>query len=290
MTRPMITAALITLNEAANLTSLLPALDWVDEIVLVDSGSTDETLSVAERYGCRVSVHAMDTFAQQRNRALELARGDWVLSIDADERPTAGLVQEIRRTLSTTRSAAFRIPIRSTIFGRRFRRSGTQDDRPIRLFRRESARWDGDVHEVLQVRGRVGRMHEALEHHTLPDLDAFLHKMHRYTWLEAHARVAAGRAPARGAIWWAPLREVFRRLIWKQGFLDGLQGWSFCLLSGLSEWVLAERHRRLWQAGHEASTPRRAVSSWVSLPASSDSVLEEKLSTVASLVASECRS
>lgn len=260
MTRPTITAALITLNEEHNLATLLPALAWVDEIVLVDSGSTDETVRLARRHGCRVSEHPLDSFARQRNRALTMARGDWVLSIDADERPTAALVEEIERTVSTTRSAAFRIPIKSTIFGRRFHRSGTQDDRPIRLFRRASARWNGEVHEVLEVEGRVGQLRGALEHHTLPDLDAFLHKMHRYTWLEAQARVAAGRAPNRLAAWWAPLREVVRRLIWKQGFLDGQQGWAFCFLSGLSEWVLAERHRRLWQAAHTSSTPQLVVS------------------------------
>jgi hypothetical protein len=246
--RPTITAAIIAANEARNLEDLLPRLDWVDEIVVVDGGSSDRTARVARSHGARVRWRPFDTFAGQRNAALQSAAGDWVFSIDADERPTPGLGREIRRRIAGARHAAFRVPIRSSIFGRRLRFCGTQDDRPIRLFRRQTARWVGEVHEVLRVSGRVGRLRHGLEHRTIPDLHAFLSKMHRYTALEAHQRVAAGRAPRRRQRWTAPAREVLRRLVWKQGLLDGPAGWAFCLLSGLSEWVLASRHRRLWLA------------------------------------------
>ena len=158
-----------------------------------------------------------------------MAGGDWVFSIDADERPTPGMEVEIRHRIAVPDHVAFRVPIRSTIFGRAFRRSGTQDDRPIRLFRRREARWTGDVHETLRAPGRVGRLTRGLEHRTLADRGAFQEKMDRYTALEAQARVAAGRAPRRLDGWIAPAREVFRRLIWKQGFLDGPAGWRFCL-------------------------------------------------------------
>ena len=156
--RPTITAAIIAMNEERNLVELLPRLDWVDEIVVVDGGSSDATASVARLYGCRLLFRRFDTFARQRNHALELSTGDWVLSIDADERPTPRLAAEIRRQVARNRHAGFRIPIRSSIFGRRLRRSGTQDDCPVRLFRRQAARWVGDVHEVLRVSGGVGRL------------------------------------------------------------------------------------------------------------------------------------
>jgi hypothetical protein len=94
----------------------------------------------------------------------------------------------------------------------------------------------------------VGRLDAWLEHDTLPDLHAFLVKMERYTTLEARARVAAGRAPRGRDRWLAPSREIFRRLVWKQGVLDGPAGWAFSLLSGLSEWVLADKHRQCWEA------------------------------------------
>lgn len=261
-TRVPITAAIIARNEAANLRELLPRLDWVDEIVLVDGGSQDGTAAVARAHGCRVFRRRLDTFAAQRNFALERATGPWVLSIDADERPTPRLVREIRRRVAEGRRAAFHVPIRSTIFGRPFRRSGTQDDRPVRLFRRDAARWQGHVHEVLCVRGRVGRLDSWLEHRTIPDLAAFWAKVDRYTGLEAAARVEAGQKPGKLEPWLGPPREVFRRLIWKGGLLDGPQGWAFCVLSGASEWVLARRHRELWAEMARLQGSRSSVPSF----------------------------
>jgi glycosyltransferase involved in cell wall biosynthesis len=256
--RPTITAALITLDEQRNLAELLPALDWVDQIVVVDGGSRDATLSVARQHGCCVASRRFDSYARQRNHALGLATGDWVLSIDADERPTPRLVAEIRRRLAQSRAEAFRVPIRSWVFGRRLRLSGTQDDCPLRLFRRHAGRWLGDVHEVLQVSGRVGRLHNWLTHDTTPDLATFLAKMHRYARLEASWRVAVGRRPARHDTWIVPAGEILRRLIYKQGLWDGPAGWAFCFLSGLSEWVLAREHHRIPDAvAHEASANSR---------------------------------
>jgi len=243
--RPTISVAMITLNEGRNLAELLPRLDWADECVVVDSGSDDDTLQIARSHGCRVVSRPLVSFAQQRNQAIQLATGDWVFSIDADERPTPQLVAEIHRRIKQPRARAFRLPIRSSIFGRPVRRSGTQDDCPIRLFRRGAAQWVGQVHEVLQVTGRVERLQNWLTHRTSPDLETFLIKMHRYIRLQAKARVQAGRRPTWRDTWLAPPREVFRRLIYKRGLLDGPAGWAFCLLSGLSEWVLAREHGRI---------------------------------------------
>ena len=140
MTRPTLTAAVITLNEAKKLPGLLGRLDWVDQIVVVDGGSTDDTVEIARSFGCAVHHRPFDAFARQRNHALGLAAGDWVLSVDADERPTPRLAAEIRRRIGRCRQNGFRVPIRSTIFGRPLRWSGTQHDLPVRLVRRGSAR------------------------------------------------------------------------------------------------------------------------------------------------------
>jgi glycosyltransferase involved in cell wall biosynthesis len=246
---PRITAAIITLNEERMLPDLLASLQWVDEIVLVDGGSRDRTVELAAAAGCRVVEHPFDNYAAQRNRALEHAASEWILSIDADERPTPRLIEEIRATLCEPRHDAYRIPIRSRIFGRQMRYCGTQDDRPIRLFR-QHLRWAGDVHEVLAVAGRAGRLRGWLEHETLPDLPAFLRKMQRYTSLEAGQRLRSGQAPRGRDLWLAPAVEIGRRLVWKKGCLDGPEGWAFCLLSGVSQWVLARKHQQLWKGAH----------------------------------------
>lgn len=250
---PTISVIVIALDEERNLPGLLAQLGWADELIVVDGGSYDNTAVVARAGGARVFERPFDDFACQQNFALSQARGDWVLSIDADERLTPAMIAEIRSRVADQRFDAYRVRIRSTIFGRRFRFSGTQDDRQVRLVRRGAARWVGEVHETLEVTGLVGQLWSWMDHDPLPDLAAFLAKMHRYTTLAAAARVAAGQPPRRRDAWFAPAREVFRRLLWKQGLFDGPEGWMFCLLSGLSEWVLADEHRRQWEKVHRVN-------------------------------------
>jgi glycosyltransferase involved in cell wall biosynthesis len=252
MKRPSLSVIVIALNEERNLPGLLDRLGFADEVVLVDGGSTDRTVAIARSYGAAVEVRSFDTFAQQQNFALSLARGAWVLSLDADERPTEAMIAEVSRRIVDDHYDAYRVRVRSTIFGRRLRFCGTQDDRQVRLARRSLVRWQGAVHETLECRGRVGQLRAWVDHDPLPDLAAFLTKMHRYTTLEAEARVIRGKPPRRRDVWLAPPREVLRRLVWKQGWWDGPRGWAFCLLSGLSEWVLARKHGRLWTDANAA--------------------------------------
>jgi glycosyltransferase involved in cell wall biosynthesis len=254
---PSITVATIVLDEARNLPGWLAATAWADERLIVDGGSRDDSVRLARRAGVRIVERSFDNFAAQRNSALQHATGDWVLFVDADERPTRSLVAELRRRLPDCRQDAFRVRIRSAIFGRPFRFSGTQDDRPLRLVRRGAGRWVGEVHEVLHVAGPKGEL-GWLEHTTIPDLSTMLAKIHRYTQLAAAARVARDRRPRRIGRPLAAAREVFRRLLWKQGWLDGPEGWAFCLLSGVSEWVLETQHRRLWRAAQTQAARHRA--------------------------------
>jgi glycosyltransferase involved in cell wall biosynthesis len=240
-----LSAVVIALDEERNLPGLLHSLDWVDEVVVVDGGSRDRTVEIAQSAGAVTEVRKFDNYAAQRNFASQLARGRWILSIDADERPSPGFGREVWRRVGSREAAAWRVPIRSQIFGRTFRYSGTQNDRPVRLFDRDKARWVGAVHERLLVEGQIGAFDSHLEHETIPNLAAFLAKMHRYTSLDA----AAGelRRPPVHQPWTAPAREVARRLLVKHGWLDGPEGWAFCLLSGLSAWVEVDKRRRMWR-------------------------------------------
>lgn len=249
---PRISLAVLTYNAAATLPALLAATTWAAERVFVDSGSTDETTSLVRTAGGAVYERALDNFAAQRNYALSACNGDWVLMLDADEVPTPAFVRELQTRLANCRENAFRVRICSRIFGRQFRFSGTQDDRPVRLVRRGAGEWAGAVHETWKVRGPIGRLQSRIEHVTLPDLQTYLTKVNRYATLAARERVAAGRAPRSSDRYLAPAREFFRRFCWKLGVLDGMHGWAFCALSGLAEWVLAEKHRRYWQDSQDA--------------------------------------
>lgn len=253
-TRPTITVAIIALDEESHLGELLPRLAWADEVVIVDGGSRDRSVEVSRRHGAKVIERRFDRFAEQRNAALDTARGDWVFFIDADERPTSRLVAEVRARIADDDVSGYRVPIKSTIFGRRFRFSGTQNDVPLRLMRRGSGRWGGAVHERFAITGGVGRLAAHLEHFTLPNIAAFRRKMDRYTTLEAEARLMRGEPPRRRDLWLRPALEAFRRLVWKQGWLDGPEGWTFCLLSGFSEWTLARKHLDGWRRRHAASS------------------------------------
>jgi glycosyltransferase involved in cell wall biosynthesis len=253
---PTITAVVVVLNERDHLRTLLPQLAWCDERLVVDGGSTDGSAEAAAELGARVVTRAFDDFARQRNAALDAAHGDWVFFVDADERSTPRLAAEVRQRTAHERRVGYRVPIRSTIFGRMFRFSGTQNDCPLRLVRRDAGRWVGAVHERFAARGPVGRLETPLGHITLPTIRSFLGKMQRYTALAATARVEAGVAPRWSDSWVRPPLEVFRRLVWKQGWLDGPEGFAFCGLSGLSEWLLARQHRRLWRAAQAGPTAK----------------------------------
>jgi glycosyltransferase involved in cell wall biosynthesis len=252
--KPRLSVLTVAKNEAQNLADCLATVRWADErIVVVDPSSRDETLKVAKREADVVTVRTFDDFASQRNAALALASSDWVLSIDADERVTPNLAAEIRRIISDPGNpySGFRAPIKSVILGRAFSFSGTQDDLPLRLFRRDAGFWVGPVHETVELRGQVGTLKGFLRHHTLSDLQVFLSKINDYTTLEARGLADAARRYRASDLLLRPLWTFLKLYLYKQGFRDGAEGLLFCSLSGVSVAVRAWKLREL--------TRRRAV-------------------------------
>ena len=255
MHEPRLSVLIVARNEERNLEACLASAGFADErVVVVDAASDDATLAIARRLADVAAVRAFDHFANQRNAALELASGDWVLSIDADERVTPELAAEIRQALAdrSHSHAGFRVPIQSEVLGRPFRFSGTQQDLPLRLFRRGRGHWTGLVHETVAIDGTVGRMRHVLRHHTLADVRVFLSKIDHYTSLEACQLYQGGRRYRWLDLTLRPCWTFLKLYVGKQGFRDGVEGLMFCALSGLSVAVRTWKLREL-QLGRWAS-------------------------------------
>lgn len=226
-----ISVIVITKNEAASIARCLESVSWADEIIVLDSGSTDDTVSICREY--TVHVHQTDWpgFGPQKNRALDRASGDWVLSLDADEWVTPALRDEIARIVAQSQDVdAFRIPRQSSFCGRFMRHSGWWPDHVVRLFRRGGAKFSDDaVHERVVVDGKTGTLHTPLMHETFVDLEELLAKMNNYSTLSAQAmhrggkRSGLSKAVARAA--WAFVRTYFLR----GGFLDGREGFMLAV-------------------------------------------------------------
>ena len=226
-----ISVIVITKNEAASIARCLDSVNWADEIVVLDSGSTDDTVDICRKHAAHVHQTDWPGFGPQKNRALDRASGDWVLSLDADEWVMPALRDEIANVIAQRQDAvAFRLPRLSSFCGRFMRHSGWWPDHVVRLFRRGAARFSDDaVHERVIVDGKTGTLQEPLMHETFVDLDELLEKMNNYSTLSAQDMQRAGKhaglatAVARAA--WAFVRTYFLR----GGFLDGREGFMLAV-------------------------------------------------------------
>jgi glycosyltransferase involved in cell wall biosynthesis len=241
----------ITKDEEAVIQRCLESVAWADEIVVVDSGSTDRTQEISRALGAKVHVTPdWPGFGPQKNRARELATGDWILSLDADEWLPSELQTEIRAAVVAPSShAAFYIPRSSSFCGRFMRHSGWWPDPVLRLFRRDSGHFSDDlVHERFIVEGSVGQLSHPLMHEPFMSLEEVLHKVDRYSSAGAQMMFARGsRSSVTGAVlhgWWTFLRTY----LFKAGFLDGREGFILAVSNAqgvyyryLKAWMLGRR-------------------------------------------------
>ena len=223
--RAALSAVLITLNAAAQLEACLESLSFCDEILIVDSGSTDGSVELAQRHGARVIPSAWRGYGAQKQFAVEQASHDWVLCIDADERVSERLREAIASALAAPGFLAYRFPRRNRFLGRYLRHGEGYPDWSLRLFHRRHARWSDDaVHEKVLTGVAVGELAGDLLHDSAESLEAYLAKQNRYTTLAAEAALARGERGSVVKLLLSPPLRFIKFYFLRRGFLDGLPG------------------------------------------------------------------
>ena len=245
--RAKISACVITLNEEFRLPRCLESLRFVDEVIVLDSESTDNTCKLAADFGAQIHIRKFDGFVNQKNHAVSLARHDWILVVDADEVVSPSLREEILEVLrqSGGTHAGYRVPRISHYLGRWIRHSGWYPDYNIRLFRRDKTKFiGGTVHERAEVQGSVGTLRGHLEHYSYRNVSQHLQRMDRYSDLIAQDKHKSGE---RSSVTWAVLKGVSKFAItyfYRLGFLDGRAGLVIAILAGYYNFL---KYIKLWE-------------------------------------------
>jgi len=246
-----ISATLVTLNEEANLPRALESLRCCDEVLVVDSGSADRTVEIAERAGARVIRSEWRGYAAQKNFAADQASHDWVLCLDADEALSEALEAEIwviKR--EGARANGYSIPRLAQYLGRWILHSGWYPDRKVRLYDRRQASWVGEyVHESVKVEGRVEHLQSNLLHYTCSSLSQHLKTMDRYTTLAAEEMVAQGRTAPLWRILLDPPWAFVKTYVVQRGFLDGFEGLVLAYMAAVYVFVKYSKARSMGSEG-----------------------------------------
>lgn len=251
---PNLSAVIIAFNEEEDLPRCLKSVcDLADEILVVDSGSTDKTVEIAKKFGAKVYVRKFDNYAGQKNFAASKAKGNWILSLDADEEISPELALEIQPILTSRQSAnvAYSIPRKNIILGKliRYTRWQPELDRHIWLWKRNKGKWEGDVHEEIIIEGNVGKLKYPKVHYQYKNVGEFLDMMNRYSELDAQKRVRSGNRLSLIRLFLDPFYNFSVRYFYRLGFLDGWRGFFLSYLMAiyhLELWIkIWERRRRL---------------------------------------------
>jgi glycosyltransferase involved in cell wall biosynthesis len=226
-----LTVCIITLNAGAQLGPCLESVGFAEEILVVDSGSTDDTLEICRRHGARVESREWLGFGRQKQLAVSLARHDWVLCLDADERVTQELARGIRKAFSDARYHAWRMARRNRFLGRWLAHGEGYPDLSLRLFHRAHASWSNDeVHEAVLTTVQVGRLEGDLLHDSADDIATYMAKQNRYTSLHAQALHRQGVRVGYVRLVTSPLARFLKFYFLRLGFLDGGPGFAHIMI------------------------------------------------------------
>jgi glycosyltransferase involved in cell wall biosynthesis len=230
-----VSVIVIALNQEDNIVPCLETVRWADDIVVVDSGSVDRTLELARGFTDRIFTIDWPGFGAAKNYALDQARGDWVFSLDTDERVSLALRDEIIAVLrGESRFAGYRLPRKNYFGGRWIRRLGWYPDYTLRLFRRDKGRFrERTVHEEVVVHGSVGLLQNPLDHFSYASVSDYLARQDRYARLAAQEMLKEGRRPQAGELFWRPASHFLKLYFLRLGFLEGRLGYTLALLGSL---------------------------------------------------------
>jgi glycosyltransferase involved in cell wall biosynthesis len=240
-----ISAIIITYNEEKNIRRCLSSLDWADEIVVIDSGSEDGTVSLAKGYTSKVFTQEWLGFARQKEFARKLGSFEWILNVDADEVVTPELAQEIRKKIDASPEIdGYWIRRRSKFLGRWIEHAW-QPDWVLRLFRKEKGTYgEKEVHEGVILEGKTARLKEMIEHYPFESLTHNLKKLDHYTTLSASQIMQKGKSGILPKLIFSPILGFFKTYFLKQGFRDGTPG---LILSGIHSFYVFIKYAKYWE-------------------------------------------
>jgi glycosyltransferase involved in cell wall biosynthesis len=248
-----LSAIVITKNEEANLERCLRSVDWVDEIIIVDSGSTDRTVEIARSFSAKVFIQEWKGFGPAKQYALEQASGAWVLSIDADEEVSFTLRGEVVELLKTEpECGGYYIPRKTQFLGKWILHSGWYPDYVLRLFKKSTGRFTPAlVHERVEVKAVTGRLGNPLLHYSYPTLEDYVRKLDQYSTLGATELFQAGKRCTAYCLIIKPVLSFFRKLIFQKGWRDGWEGFLIACLTSVGTLLKYAKLRSLYIEGEK---------------------------------------
>ncbi len=227
-----ISLVMIAKNEEKNIAKSLESVKGlVNEIIVVDSGSTDNTNKLAQSYGAKIFKRTFDNFSAQKNYALSLALNEWVLHLDADEVLSEEIKEEIKKTIENTQYDGFLLTRENFFLGKKMKYSGIAKEDRLRLAKKSLSKYVGGIiHEELSVNGKVGKLNNTFYHYTCPNLDGYFNKFEQYTTFGALKMADKNKKAKIIDIIFRPPFEFIKRYILKLGFLDGFEGFVWAVL------------------------------------------------------------
>ncbi len=253
MNRATIAAVMITKDEERNIAACLECLKWADETIVVDACSTDRTVEIARSFTSQVFVRTWSGYGPQKNFGMDQAKAEWILIVDADERVTDELREEIRQVTRSEPSAdlvGFEIPRRNYFYGRWIRGGGLYPDYQLRLFRRLGGRYDNTLlHERLHLKGRMARLASPLHHYSMPGIREHVRKMVRYTTLGAQEKLKVRSRVSLLDVAGNHVVTIFKTYVLRRGFRDGVRGIIVALFAGMHTFVKYAKAWELLQQG-----------------------------------------